>query len=121
MEALAAQLAKALQITIEEAVKLLPIVKQEFIKVKMIEVVQNPLQAVFILGMLLLFVAFAIWGYEFLDTYGDGCETELLGKIKPSCKSLSIFTVSAWIIVAILGLIKIIVAPNYMFIQSMLQ
>ena len=125
MEALAMQLAEILQITIDKAIELLPVIREQFIAYKIITKISTPITIFTIISVLALVVAVMIYImlYEYLDeewkdSYICGDEHRLVTSIKKMLKPVAIITTTGIVVSTILKVLPFILAPDFMMIKE---
>ena len=122
MESLALEISKILNITVEKAIELLPIIRGQFIKYSIIQSVYSPLS--FMLAVVvILAMATAIthmFTREYLDSnsswYAD--ERAVAENTKRALPALVKVAIGLIIVTALLNISKYVLAPDFMMIKE---
>ena len=112
MENLALEISKMLNVSIEKAIELLPLIRDEFIYYSILSKIS--LVPTLIMG-LLIFGCVALFIFHIFDIFFE-LDFHLDGMLKLLLKILAVFV----IIVIILNVLMYMLAPNFIFIKEMI-
>lgn len=122
MESLALEISKILNITVEKAVELLPIIRSQFIKYSIIQSVYSPLS--FMLAVVAILTMATVITHMFTREYLDNNsswyadERNVAENTKKALPTLVKIVVALMIITALLNVSKYVLAPDFMMIKQ---
>lgn len=114
---MAIELANTLNITLEEALKFLPIIKKEFLLVKTIDAFLIPLSILTLVGICFMSVAGICYGIDCKDGFFSAEEIKRIGR---NYKRLAIITILLFLVSIGFYLLKLHMASDFMFLKEFL-
>lgn len=126
MENLAIEIANILNITVEKAIELMPIIREQFIKYSFIDSIANPFSFALIFSSMAMAALSIVYLYSIkyavydTEMYGSVYEEEIA--FHKNVKKLLIIAVKTVIIIVIVltvtDVLKYILAPDFMLIKE---
>lgn len=122
MESLALEVSKILNITVEKAIELLPIIRSQFIRYSIIQSVYSPLS--FTMAVVAILIIITATTYMFTREYLDDdsgfnaderCVAENTKRVLPMLVKVMVVLM---ILIAILNISKYMLAPDFMMIKE---
>lgn len=122
MESLATEISKILNITVEKAIELLPVIRSQFIRYSITQSVYSPLSFTFVVVAILTIITATTYMFtrEYLDddsgfNADERCVAENTKRVLPILIKVMVVLM---ILIVILNISKYILAPDFMMIKE---